>query len=197
MTTKALGFDVAAGYYATVAHYLGRDTSNRDQFVEFGYWGMNTWDAFREANGVLLRVTSGSETWDTGSLMSYFDPTDHISDANEQLIGRAFNNALEHDFYYRSEIHNFEVNVSLHPRGRPDRLVLYPNGRWRRERQPGCYLSYLAGLRCMLIDEEFAFAGRVTLSSTTIPADEAEPPIWGGTISAPITTCSVFRSAAS
>lgn len=158
ITTKSLSFDVAPGYYANVARYLGRDTSNRDHFVEFSYWGMNTWDASKDISGRQLPYSQGGVSWSEGSLMSYFNPYDHDYSLDELVISDAFNNALKHELYYTSEIHNFEVNLRLHPRGRPDRLVLYPNGRWRRERQPGCYLSYLAGLRGLSIDETFAFS---------------------------------------
>jgi len=160
VTTKALGFDVAAGYYATVAHYLGRDTSNRDQFVEFNYWGMNSWDESKDLSGTFQSYSQGGRTYLAGNLYSYFNTGDHVPTAVEELLGLAFNEALEHQLYYSSEIDNFEVNLRLHPRGRPDRLVRYPNGRWRRERQPGCFMSYLGGFRYLSINEHFAFSSR-------------------------------------
>lgn len=168
ITTKGLSFDVAPGYYTTISRYLGLDTSNRDRFFEFTYWGMNEWDDSRVMSGSLFAVSTGVYT---GSLMSYFDgisfdgtnytgPGGRQSTENEKIISDTFNHSLEHELYYRSQIHNFEANVRLQPRGRPDRLVLYPNGRWRREREPGCYISYLAGVRAMVIDERFDFSSR-------------------------------------
>ena len=53
MTNKSLSFDIAGGYDTTVGHYLGRDAENRDQFVEFSFWGMNVWNENRRVNGRL------------------------------------------------------------------------------------------------------------------------------------------------
>ena len=57
-------------------------------------------------------------------------------------------------------MNNFEIDGRFSPRGEPDRLVLHPDGRWRRECQPGTYMSYLYGLRFMEIDETFTFHSR-------------------------------------
>jgi hypothetical protein len=177
ITTKGLSFDVGAGYYTTISRYLGLDTSNRDRFFEFSYWGMNEWDDSRAMSGSLLSYDTGVHA---GSLMSYFDTivysggqystlNGRLSTENEKIISDAFNHSLEHELYYRSHIHNFEANVRLQPRGRPDRLVLYPNGRWRREREPGCYISYLAGLRATTIDERFDFSSRGYTMDESLP----------------------------
>jgi hypothetical protein len=183
ITTKGLSFDVGAGYYTTISRYLGLDTSNRDRFFEFSYWGMNEWDDSRAMSGSLLSYDTGVHA---GSLMSYFDTivysggqystlNGRLSTENEKIISDAFNHSLEHELYYRSHIHNFEANVRLQPRGRPDRLVLYPNGRWRREREPGCYISYLAGLRATMIDERFDFSSRgYTLDESRPTVDRVE-----------------------
>ena len=57
-------------------------------------------------------------------------------------------------------MNNFEINGRISPRGREDQLVLHPDGKWRRECQPGRYISYLYGLRFMQIDETFRFHGQ-------------------------------------
>lgn len=170
VSTKALSFDAAAGYYATLTHYLGRDMSNRDQFVDFSYWGLNKWDVHLTRAGNTQPVYANNDPYDpdsppspvawVGSLQSFFEQVDDALrpvTADEKVISDGFSNALKHDLYYTSEINNFEVNGWLRPRGRPDRLVLYPNGRWRRERETGQYLSYMAGLRLLMIDERFDF----------------------------------------
>jgi len=143
MSTRDIGFDTAAGYTATIGHYLGRDTDNRDQFVEFTYWGMNAWSDSQTVHGTRIDYV-GDVT--AGNLFSPF----------EESVG-GFNRAEEHDIWYKSQMNNYEVNVRLRPRGREDRLVLHPNGRWRRECQPGDYTSYLIGLRVLSIDERFCF----------------------------------------
>jgi len=159
ITTPMLSFDVAAGYEATVGRYLGRDSENRDQFVEFSYWGMNSWFSSESAIGQAVTYNATIEDPDNpgetiqvpravaGNLFTPF-PTD---------VG-GFNRALTHDASYRSEINNFELNVWLRPRGR-NRLVMR-NGRWRRECQPGRFCSFLFGLRYLSVDERFDFLSR-------------------------------------
>lgn len=180
LTTKRLSFDVATGYYATVDHYLGRDTSNRDQFLQFGFWGLNMWDISVALNGVMEPIYATSGPFDpadppdvtgyTGSLTSFFEsvdenlmtPSGRPATIEEKFISDGFNNVTQHRLAYTSSINSFELNARLVPRGRPDRLVLYPNGRWRRERDPGLSMSYLGGLRVLMIDEDFVFSGRGT-----------------------------------
>ncbi len=43
MDTHSWNYNIAPGYVATIGRYLGRDSSDRDDFFEFTYWGMNTW----------------------------------------------------------------------------------------------------------------------------------------------------------
>ena len=143
MDTRGIGFDSAAGYTATIGHYLGRDTDNRDHFVEFTYWGMNAWSDSQTAYGDRIDYVGGVTA---GNLFSQF----------EESVG-GFNRAEEQVIWYKSQMNNYEVNVRLRPRGREDRLVLHSNGRWRRECQPGDYTSYLIGLRTLSIDERFYF----------------------------------------
>jgi hypothetical protein len=189
ITSKALSFDVAAGYYATIAHYLGRDMSNRDQFIEFSYWGLNRWESSKTLVGVMQPTYANNDPYDpddppdpiayTGSLVSFFDQIGsdlrtsdgRLASAEEKVISDGFNNVLQHDLYYRSEINNFEVNGWLRPRSAPDRLVLYPNGRWRRERVPGASLSWMAGMRVMLLDELFDFGGEGQTQTATQVVD--------------------------
>ena len=162
LTTRSVGFDVAPGYDATVGHYLGRDSENRDQFVEFTYWGMNAWMEERQANATLFLTDSFSfpDPVTFGNLFSSFDST----------VG-GFNRVDRQFIAYGSDIHNFELNARIRPRGRPDRMVLYPNGKWRRERQQGQYKSYLLGLRVMSIDEFFGFYGRGTIINGAVSND--------------------------
>ena len=55
------------------------------------------------------------------------------------------------------QVNNFELTARISPRNLPDRLVMYPNGKWRRECQTGWYMSYLFGLRAMSINDDFIF----------------------------------------
>jgi hypothetical protein len=157
LTSRSVPFDVAAGYSTLLGHYLGRDTENRDRFLEFTYWGLNDWSESRLVTGG--RFTDSSTFVDPvnfGSLFSPFSPTDDIYDSP---VG-GFNRADQHWIRYESDIDNFELNLRFRPRTRSDRLVLHPNGKWRRQCRPGRYFSYLFGARVLTIDELFELQSR-------------------------------------
>jgi len=168
MTTRSLAFDVSPGYAATLGHYLGRDNENRDQFVELSYWGLHSWREARQYNGYRLEVPFRSEQNEIrpvviGSLLSNFDFPEFSSLQGASQVGRqpfdstigGFNRVDLHAYSYGSDLNNVEFNVRLRPRSRADRLVLHPNGRWRRECRPGHYTSYLFGVRYLSINEAF------------------------------------------
>ena len=75
----------------------------------------------------------------------------------ERHLVPGFDQADRQTTYYTSSTNNFEINGRFSPRSREDRLVLHPNGKWRRECQPGMYMSYLYGLRFMQLNETFRF----------------------------------------
>lgn len=153
--TRLLNFDITTGYQLNVGRYLGRDTSNRDHTIEFGYKGMNTWfDSYAE-NGQLLTL-SGDDPVSFGELFTFFGET--FAGYDSPITG--FNRATRQEMFYKSRYDSFEFNMRIRPRGRKDRLVLHPNGRWRRECQTGCFPSYLVGFRFFSLDEEFGLFGR-------------------------------------
>ena len=39
------GFNIAPGDYTTISHYVCRDCGGHDDFVEFTFWGFNSWSA--------------------------------------------------------------------------------------------------------------------------------------------------------
>jgi hypothetical protein len=148
--TRSVNYDVAPGYYTTIGRYLGRDSQDRDDFLEFTYWGMNTWIDSNFINA--QRVTDSTTFFRSitfGNLFSPF-PSD---------VG-GFNRQDSQTINISSEMHNWELNLRLRPRGRPDQLVMQPNGRWRRECAPGTYMSYLVGLRYMTIGDGFIWNTR-------------------------------------
>lgn len=167
MTNKSLSFDIAGGFDTTIGHYLGRDAENRDQFVEFTYWGMNVWNETRRVNG--RRVTEALDTngdgipdtaYTFGNLFSLFGTDPGLL---ESEYG-GFNRVDSHFASYSSDINNFELNARIRPRGRSDRLVLKPSGKWQRECQPGKRLSYLIGFRYLSLDEIFGWHSRGTIN---------------------------------
>jgi hypothetical protein len=187
MSTHDAGFNIAPGYDATIGRYLGRDSMDRDDFLEFTYWGMNTWSCSRiyaSGEGLLDKIYRptfpsgqlppvGTKRYNYGRLNTQFivnatQPNGALDPENDiGVVG--FDGTEMHHFTMDSEMHNFELNVRLQPRGRPDQLVLNPNGRWQRECQPGTYMSYLVGLRYMTVGEGFHFhsEGHVTRDTLT------------------------------
>jgi hypothetical protein len=143
LNTRSINYDVAAGYNATIGMYLGRDSMDRDDFLEFSYWGMNTWvDSALVQGQRVVNTTSFGRAITFGNIVSNF-PSD---------VG-GFNRADLQTLTVNSEMHNFELNLRLRPRGRPDQLIMNPDGRWRRQCQEGMFISYLAGLRYMTVGD--------------------------------------------
>jgi len=181
-STHDANYNIAPGYNATIGRYLGRDAMDRDDFLEFTYWGMNTWTAaltFDPGTGLIdgnsVSVV-GQKLYNTGALNTPF-----LADSYSRYSGSptrvptyfqlgvvGFDSTEIHHFTMDSEMHNFELNLRLRPRGRPDQLVLNPDGRWQRECQPGTYLSYLVGLRYMTVGEGFHFQSRGSITRTTL-----------------------------
>lgn len=193
LTARSAGFDVAAGYSTTVGHYLGRDSQDRDRFIEFSYWGLNDWRETRTATGE--RITDGTtfapDVVTFGTLNSGFDPstgatsislpfgttvptTTFSSPLAHSVLLRigGFNRADQQQITYHSDLNNFELNLRLRPRRGPDRLVLHPNGQWRRECRQERFFSYLFGVRVMSIDESFDWISRGRFDVNGAPFSE-------------------------
>lgn len=153
--TRSTAFDAAAGYGATIRRYWAPGQENRDVYLELAYFGLNTWRERRTVNSTndLFTNLGNNTTAGYGNLFSPF--TDPASGVASGVGG--FDRARHQEIYYESRINNVEVNLRLVPRSRPDRIVLHPNGRWRRECQPGIYGSYLFGVRWYSLAEQFNF----------------------------------------
>jgi len=213
LDTHSWNYNIAPGYVATIGRYLGRDSLDRDDFLEFTYWGMNTW-----ANSVFVdtgfrnqyetTTADGRFTYSGGgdlvtpflvgaSITSPLTglPTSTIPSQDSALFFNqpggngtintawgvgGFDHVDTHSVRIDSEMHNWELNIRLRPRGRPDQLVLNPSGRWQRECQPGTYMSYLVGLRYMTIGDGFHLhsQGTVTITDNTT-GDTASKPVSG------------------
>ena len=174
LTTRNVNYDVAVGYDATIGCYLGRDSMDRDDFLEFSYWGGNTWVDSTLVQGT--RVTDSTHfpghTITFGNLVSPFLTNAYILTGTNTVNGfgvGGFNQADIQTLTVNSEIHNFELNLRLRPRGRPDQLVLQPSGYWRRECQPGTYMSYLVGLRYMTLGDGALWHGQGTVVDNGTP----------------------------
>lgn len=193
MHTHSFNYNIAPGYFVTFGHYLGRDAMDRDDFLEFTFWGFNSWaDSrfFDAGSRDQFSVTSddGRFTYSGGGrLVTHFlrdnngllhQPTNPLFD-NQWGVG-GFDHVDTHFINVDSDMNNFEINLRLRPRGRPDQLVLQPNGRWRRECQPGTFMSYLVGLRGMRIGDTFRFHSQGTVTVTdNDTGDSFTKPVFG------------------
>jgi Putative beta barrel porin-7 (BBP7) len=147
-------------------HYFARDTQNRDHFIEFSFWGGNNWQDQASYSGHRTSVfdSQGNKILENGDLFSGYAVTQVLNTTTNAnvfvlngILVPGFDKADVQTTYYSSSTANFEVNGRISPRGSEDRLVLHPNGKWRRECQPGLYMSYLYGLRFLQINETFRF----------------------------------------
>jgi hypothetical protein len=162
-------------YNMTIGHYFARDVLNQDHFVEFTFWGLDNFHdqaSIDASNRNVVLLGSPFVGMHSGSLVSpyYYNPDRAIAGAGDIRTGYfvfGFDGADSYNTYFSSTNQNFEINGRISPRGQNDRLVLDPNGKWRRECQPGMYISYLYGLRFMQINETFRFHGQGTYPDST------------------------------
>jgi hypothetical protein len=155
--TRSAAFDIAAGWRASIRRYWRPGQNNKDIYLEGVYFGFNNWSEDRGFNATekFLVDLGGGFTGRFGNLFTPF--TDPEAGPLSGIGG--FDRADSHSFVYSSEIHNAEFNIRVAGRPRPDRIVLHPNGRWRRECQPGIYSTMIFGVRYFTLDESFAFRG--------------------------------------
>jgi hypothetical protein len=200
-TTHSAGFNVAPGDYTTISHYVCRDCGGHDDFVEFSYWGFNSWSAGNTyAPGVLQQqqvitpdLSTPSFTYHIGRLNTPFkvnntnenlqnvgNPLQSTTNFPNQVIGVVgFDGADSQGFTESSAMQNFELNFRMHPRPNPNQLVLHPDGRWRLECTPGWDMSYLAGLRFMAINESFHFLSQGNIGTFIGETQVASDPVSG------------------
>lgn len=163
LNSRTASPNISAAWGMTFGHWFARDTLNRDHFIEFSFWGLNNWRDEASYNGHRLSILNGAghRINEIGDIFSGYSTTAVLSNTNEQLFilngtyMPGFDKADRQSTYYLSSTNNFEINGRISPRNQEDRLVLHPNGKWRRECQPGMYTSYLYGLRFLQINESF------------------------------------------
>ena len=123
----------------TLGNILGRDERNRDNALEFTYFGLFDWIA-----SASIGATGTSANVDT-SLGPGLTSVPGFEDATRQAIT------------YRSDLDNFELNLRIRSRLGRDRVVLKPNGVWVRQGNAGQIWSFMGGLRLLSIDELFVY----------------------------------------
>lgn len=139
-------FNVAAGARATIGKSLGRDYLDRDQFVEFIYYGGMTYQDVDGWNGV-----GGN------SLFTPLSP-----------LAPGFNAAGTYATNFNSDFNSYELNYKLHRRLGRDKLVMSPDGSWTRHAERGWLPSLIVGTRLANVNEDFS----LTSSRPGVPSDE-------------------------
>jgi hypothetical protein len=178
--------NISAAWGMTFGHYFARDTLNRDHFIEFTFWGLNNWRDEASYNGHRISIldSSGVKTSEQGDLYSQYATKEVLESSSSSVMVPVLNGVYFPGFdradrqttSYVSSTNNFEINGRISPRGRQDRNILHPDGKWRRECQPGMYMSYLYGIRFMQINESFRFhsEGRIDTYSSGVLVDSRE-----------------------
>jgi hypothetical protein len=183
-------FDAAPGYAGSITRYFGRDAHDFDWYGEAGFWGLNNWKTVASVSAAgtpryerLFNVTTAANGAVSGNgiVTDSLDPSTTFYDASVFVNG--LNGANQLTETYNSNFASAEFNLKIVPRSRPNRLVLYPNGEWHRESQPGWCLSYLVGFRYFHLDEQFTLNG----TGEYIFFDFVQPP-GGGIQTTPIGT---------
>ena len=173
----SLSMEPSAGYDITIGKYLGRDCDNRDQFIEFTYYGLNKWDSKFYINSTqdvtLSNATVSSAatyTATSGNLFSLFGPEPGAAPNENSVYNTVsgFNRADTQTIEYDSRWDNFELNLRIKPRRRADRLLMHKNACWTREAQEGWFCSYLMGARGVTLDEYFGFFSSGTVTVTPV-----------------------------
>ncbi len=129
---------VEPGVRLTVGQFLGRDYLNRDQSVEFTFFGINEFS-----------VDDGIESAVPGFLF--------LPDA-PGLGG--FGGADTFTTEYESRFLSYEANLRLRRRLEKDRLIMAPDGTWTRQFTRGYVPSLILGLRYASIQEDFDLQSR-------------------------------------
>ncbi|MEX0585185.1 MAG: hypothetical protein WD176_00985, partial [Pirellulales bacterium] len=135
MTTESAGFAYEPGTRVTIGKFYGRDLENRDRQLEVSYFGAFDWSSAYTV---------------TASPNQFLETT---------LANNApgFQGASAHTYLYESDLNSVEINAKLSSRLPRDRMVLQPDGHWYRECTPSWLPTYLAGIRWINAEEQFAF----------------------------------------
>jgi hypothetical protein len=122
-----------ASVRTTLGRFLFRDEKNRDHTAEFTAFGGGDWvqDHVLTANG-------------PNPLFTPF----FLDGGNP-----SFDGSLRQEIIYSSRYNSFELNYRVKRRLGRDRMVMDPNGQWRREATNGLKRNFLIGLRYIELRE--------------------------------------------
>jgi len=138
--TTGVPWDLVPGARLTIGEHLGRDHLDRDQSVEFTYYG-----------GLSFFVRDSYNAMPQSFLVTPLAGT-----ILPGLPGFTF--AQTYDSTISSNFNSMELNYKLDRRLGRDQLIMSPSGGWSRHAERGWLPSILIGTRVANINEAFTFA---------------------------------------
>lgn len=141
------GEDVAVRF--TLGRFLVRDEENRDHVAEFTAFSGGDW-----VNDVAASAPSANQP--------LFTPYRVSGSQNRDFSGSTFQRML-----YTSRFNSFEANYKVKQRLGRDRMVMDPNGCWRRAAEHGWNRHFLAGLRFLELFENVDWTAQNIITTGT------------------------------
>ena len=138
--TTGIPWDLVPGARLTIGEHLGRDDLDRDQSLEFTYYGGLS---FFVRDSYNARPNSYLVTPLAGTILP-------------GLPG--FSGAQTYDSTIGSNYNSIELNYKLNRRLGRDQLIMSPNGGWSRHAERGWLPAVLIGTRVASVNETFTFA---------------------------------------
>ena len=138
--TTGIPWDLVPGARLTIGEHLDRDHLDRDQSLEFTYYGGLSFFV-RDSYNAMPR--SFLVTPLTGTILP-------------GLPG--FTYAQTYDSTINSNFNSIELNYKLSRRLGRDQMIMSPNGGWSRHAERGWLPAVLIGTRLANINEDFTFA---------------------------------------
>jgi hypothetical protein len=145
-TTVSNPFNMGPGARVTIGKSIGRDYLDRDQAVEYVYYGGFNYagkNGFNSLTSAPLLITP----------LAAFSP--------------GFNFANSFNTTYSSDFNSMELNYKLSRGLGRDQLVMSPGGNWTRHAERGWLPALILGLRAANVNENFSFISRRTNVSPT------------------------------
>ena len=137
--TTGIPWDIVPGARLTLGEHLGRDSLDRDQSLEFTYYGGLSFFV-RDSYNALPK--SFLVTPLAGTILPGL-PGFTAAQTYESTIGSNFN--------------SMELNYKLSRRLGRDKLIMSPNGGWSRRAERGWLPALLVGTRVANVNETFTF----------------------------------------
>jgi len=138
--TTGVPWDLVPGARLTIGEHLDRDHLDRDQSLEFTYYG-----------GLSFFVRDSYNAIPNSYLVTPL--------AGTILPGLAgFTYAQTYDSTISSNFNSIELNYKLSRRLGRDQMIMSPNGGWSRHAERGWLPAVLIGTRLATINEAFTFA---------------------------------------